>query len=114
MFIEKFSNNGIPYLRLVQSQRFTKPDGSRSVRKKYIYNIGPLAKFDDGQLISLIVSRIPSKEVIHSFLLFSLTVLLLLIERSIISNFRKAIPYVLVILNYFLMSSSKESWKNSD
>ena len=49
MFIEKFSNNGIPYLRLVQSQRFTKPDGSRSVRKKYIYNIGPLAKFDDGQ-----------------------------------------------------------------
>lgn len=48
MFIEKFSNNGIPYLRLVESQRFTRPDGVRSVRKKHIYNIGPLSRFDDG------------------------------------------------------------------
>lgn len=48
MFIEKFSNNGIPYLRLVESHRFTKPDGVRTVRKKCIYNIGPLSRFDDG------------------------------------------------------------------
>lgn len=49
MFIEKFLNNGIPYLRLVESERFTRPDGVRSVRKKTIYNIGPLNRFDDGQ-----------------------------------------------------------------
>ena len=49
MFVEKFSNNGIPYLRLVESQRFTNDKGIRTVRKKSIYNIGPLKKFDDGQ-----------------------------------------------------------------
>lgn len=49
MFIEKFLNNGIPYLRLVDSHRFTNDKGIRSVRKKSILNIGPLKKFDDGQ-----------------------------------------------------------------
>lgn len=49
MFVEKFSNNGIPYLRLVESQRFTNRHGVRTVRKKSILNIGPLKKFDDGQ-----------------------------------------------------------------
>lgn len=48
MFVEKFSNNGIPYLRLVESQRYTNANGVRTVRKKSIYNIGPLKKFDDG------------------------------------------------------------------
>lgn len=48
MFIEKFSNNGIPYLRLVESERFTNAKGIRTVRKKIIYNIGSLHKFDDG------------------------------------------------------------------
>ena len=48
MFIEKFSNNGIPYLRLVESQRYTNASGIRTVRKKCIYNIGPLS-FDDGK-----------------------------------------------------------------
>ncbi len=48
MFIEKFSNNGIPYLRLVESQRYTNSSGIRTVRKKCIYNIGPLSRFDDG------------------------------------------------------------------
>lgn len=48
MFIEKFSNNGIDYLRLVESQRYTNSKGVRTVRKKCIYNIGPLRKFDDG------------------------------------------------------------------
>lgn len=49
MFIEKFSNNGIDYLRLVQSQRYTRPDGVRTVRKHIIYNIGSLSHFDDGK-----------------------------------------------------------------
>lgn len=49
MFIEKFLNNGIPYLRLVESQRYTNDKGIRTVRKKSIYNIGPLRKFDDGE-----------------------------------------------------------------
>ena len=48
MFVEKFLNNGIPYLRLVESQRYTRDDGVRTVRKKCIYNIGPLSKFSDG------------------------------------------------------------------
>ena len=48
MFVEKFLNNGIPYLRLVESQRFTNDKGIRTVRKKCIYNIGPLNRFDDG------------------------------------------------------------------
>lgn len=48
MFVEKFLNNGTPYLRLVKSQRYTRPDGIRSVKKISVYNIGPLHKFDDG------------------------------------------------------------------
>ena len=48
MFIEKFSNNGIDYLRLVESQRYTNSKGVRTVRKKSIYNIGPLKRYDDG------------------------------------------------------------------
>lgn len=49
MFVEKFSNNGIPYLRLVKSERYTNDKGIRTVRKKSVYNIGPLKKFDDGE-----------------------------------------------------------------
>lgn len=48
LFVEKFSNNGIDYLRLVESHRYTNSKGVRTVRKKSIYNIGPLKKFDDG------------------------------------------------------------------
>lgn len=48
MFVELFSNNGIPYLRLVESERYTNSKGIRTVRKKCIYNIGPLKRFDDG------------------------------------------------------------------
>lgn len=47
MFVEKFLNNGIPYFRLVESKRYTRDDGIRTVRKKCIYNISPLAKFTD-------------------------------------------------------------------
>lgn len=34
MFVEKFLNNGIPYLRLVESSRYTNDKGIRTVRKK--------------------------------------------------------------------------------
>ncbi len=48
MFIECFTNNGGPYLRLVQSVRVTKEDGRKVSQKKVVKNIGPLEKFDDG------------------------------------------------------------------
>ena len=49
MFVECFTNNGKPYLRLVQSVRVTKANGSKISQKKVICNLGPLDRFDDGQ-----------------------------------------------------------------
>ena len=49
MYIECFTNNGKPYLRLVQSVRITKPDGKKIPQKQVIHNIGPLDRYDDGQ-----------------------------------------------------------------
>lgn len=49
MYVECFKNNGIDYLRLVQSNRVTNSKGIKTARKKVIYNIGPLSKFDDGK-----------------------------------------------------------------
>lgn len=49
MYIESFKNNGIDYLRLVQSNRVKNSKGIKTARKKVIYNIGPLSKFDDGK-----------------------------------------------------------------
>ena len=49
MYVESFKNNGIDYLRLVQSNRVTNSKGIKTARKKVIYNIGPLSKFDDGK-----------------------------------------------------------------
>ena len=46
MYIEKVKNNGIDYLRLVES---VYSPNSKGGRKKTILNIGPLAKFDDGK-----------------------------------------------------------------
>ena len=46
MYVEKTKNNGIEYLRLVESVYSPRSKGGR---KKTIFNIGPLAKFDDGQ-----------------------------------------------------------------
>lgn len=48
MFIEQFKNNGVPYLRLVQSYRVEDSQGRKVSRKKTIFNIGPLSRFDDG------------------------------------------------------------------
>lgn len=49
MYVECFKNNGIDYLRLVQSHRVKNTKGTKTARKKVVYNIGPLSKFDDGK-----------------------------------------------------------------
>ena len=49
MFIECFTNNGKPYLRLARSVRITKPDGRKVSQKQPVLNLGPLDRFDDGQ-----------------------------------------------------------------
>lgn len=49
MFVECFTNNGKPYLRLVQSVRVTKADGRKISQKQVVCNLGPLDRFDDGQ-----------------------------------------------------------------
>ena len=49
MYIEKFNNNGTPYLRLVQSKRVPNKDGIKMPRKTVVFNIGPLSRFDDGK-----------------------------------------------------------------
>jgi len=49
MFIEIVKNSGKDYLRLVSSIRVTNKDGYKVSQKKVILNIGPLARYDDGQ-----------------------------------------------------------------
>ncbi len=49
MYVECFKNNGIDYLRLVQSNRVKNSKGLKTARKKVVYNIGPLSKYDDGK-----------------------------------------------------------------
>ena len=49
MFVEVVQNNGNKYLRLVQSVRVTNKNGYKVSQKKVIKNIGPLARFDDGE-----------------------------------------------------------------
>ena len=49
MYIECFTNNAKPYLRLVQSKRITKADGKKIPQKQVVFNIGPLSRYDDGQ-----------------------------------------------------------------
>ncbi|MFP3154752.1 IS1634 family transposase [Lachnospiraceae bacterium ZAX-1] len=49
MFIEIVKNSGNDYLRLVNSIRVTNKNGYKVSQKKVILNIGPLARYDDGQ-----------------------------------------------------------------
>jgi len=49
MYIECFKNNGNDYLRLVKSQRVINSKGVKTATKSVVFNIGPLARFDDGQ-----------------------------------------------------------------
>ena len=48
MYVECFTNNGKPYLRLVQSVRVTNQAGKKIPQKQVVFNIGPLDRFDDG------------------------------------------------------------------
>ncbi len=47
MYIEQYKNNGIPYLRLVESRY--NPEPGKGAKKIVIKSIGPLSRFDDGQ-----------------------------------------------------------------
>lgn len=49
MHIEKVSNNGIPYIRVVQSYYGKTAAGKHTCKKKIIKTIGPLHRFDDGK-----------------------------------------------------------------
>lgn len=49
MYVESFKNNGIPYLRLVRSDRITNKKGIKTATKRVVLNIGPLSRYDDGQ-----------------------------------------------------------------
>ena len=49
MYVEAFKNNGIDYLRLVESKRVLDSKGVKTARKFVVLNIGPLSKFDDGK-----------------------------------------------------------------
>lgn len=49
MFIEKFSNNGIEYLRLVENIQVTRTNGTKGYNKKIILSIGRLSNYDDGK-----------------------------------------------------------------
>lgn len=49
MFIEKFNNNGIEYLRLVENAAVIRPNGNRGYNKKILLSIGPLNRFNDGK-----------------------------------------------------------------
>lgn len=48
MYVECFTNNGKPYLRLVQSVRVTNHSGKKVPQKQVLLNLGPLDRFDDG------------------------------------------------------------------
>jgi transposase len=48
MYIDKYPNNGIPYLRVVENYT-TKISGRKKSGKRLIRNLGPLSRFDDGK-----------------------------------------------------------------
>ena len=49
MHIERYNNNGLEYLRLVEGKRMVAPNGKSRVGKRVVLSIGALAKFDDGR-----------------------------------------------------------------
>ncbi|MCL2433622.1 MAG: hypothetical protein FWD16_03785, partial [Clostridia bacterium] len=48
MFIDQVVNSGKPYLRVAESYS-VRVDGVRKNKKRTVRNIGPLARFDDGE-----------------------------------------------------------------
>lgn len=49
MFLDCFKNTGKPYLRIVEGYYYKKEDGTATVKRRTIKNLGPLSNFDDGQ-----------------------------------------------------------------
>ena len=49
MHIEKYNNNGIDYLRLVEGKRMRAPNGKSRTGKRVLLCIGALARLDDGK-----------------------------------------------------------------
>ena len=49
MHIEKYNNNGIDYLRLVEGKRMRAPNGKSRTGKRVLLCIGALSRFDDGK-----------------------------------------------------------------
>ena len=49
MHIEKYNNNGIDYLRLVEGKRMRAPNGKIRTGKRVLLCIGPLSRLDDGK-----------------------------------------------------------------
>ena len=49
MYVECFTNNAKPYLRLVKSVRVVNDAGKKIPQKQVVLNLGPLDRFDDGQ-----------------------------------------------------------------
>ena len=47
MFLDCFKNTGKPYLRIVEGKYVKRDDGSVTVKRKTIKNLGPLSKYDD-------------------------------------------------------------------
>jgi len=49
MFLDCFKNTGKPYLRIVEGKYVKREDGSVTVKRNTIKNLGPLSKYDDGK-----------------------------------------------------------------
>lgn len=66
MFLDCFKNTGKPYLRIVEGYYFKKDDGSVTVKRRTIKNLGPLSKFDDGQpdLLKRLREKLKNNELI--------------------------------------------------
>ncbi|MGN0993003.1 MAG: IS1634 family transposase [Bacilli bacterium] len=49
MFLDCFKNTGKPYIRIVEGKYVKKEDGSITIKKNTIKNLGPLSNYDDGK-----------------------------------------------------------------
>ena len=49
MFLDCFKNTGKPYLRIVEGKYIKRENGSVTVKRNTIKNLGPLSNYDDGE-----------------------------------------------------------------
>lgn len=114
MYVECFTNNAKPYLRLVQSVRVTNKAGKKIPQKQVVLNLGPLDRFDDGQpdYVDRLKKSFKSGPLLS--LPSSLIVMKKRIRKPIASHSTKAAPIVSVIRSCFLISLWNESLRNWD